>query len=434
MKCQVSVALLVLAAYVNLSGAEEVQAPTAPSPGLQCGAGPVSSAASDASWVGHGSNWFAVDRPLTDATFWANADYLQWRIRNANLPEVVGRTTLADAVLAQFSSGGLPPGAIHPLFGGESGDVRYGQLPGFRVAAGVWLGDEQKWGLDGSYFRLDHGHIQGTFTSEATEVLGPTFFDPLTNRETLIFFGAPSILRSGPLVARIQTDLSNSFWGAEINGRCRIGSLFADRLEFLVGFRHLQYSEDFEMDAESRGVPGTRTAGLGTLNTTDQFGVRNRYYGVQFGLASYAEYCRFTLDTTLKIGFGGMDEQLNINGSTSFRGVFPPIPTGPGGILSQPTNIGQFDHTKFTYVPELTIKGGYRVLNGVRLTVGYNVLFVNNVLRVGDQVDAVDNRQVQAIQAGTPTFGPIPTRPRVDLTRDERFWAQGLTAGVEITY
>ena len=66
------------------------------------------------------------------------------------------------------------------------------------------------------------------------------------------------------------------------------------------------------------------------------------------------------------------------------------------------------------------------------MTVGYNFLYVDQLIRAGDQINPVDDRQVRSSAGFDPTANP--THPQPPSFRDTRFWAQGLNLGLEITY
>src|SRR5262249_34874117 len=110
-----------------------------------------------------------------------------------------------------------------------------------------------------------------------------------------------------------------------------------------------------------------------------------------------------------------------------------------GGLLALPSNIGSESRDRFSVVPEAGVSLGFAVMNGVRLSVGYNFLYWSSVVRPGDQID----RRLGVLQIPgspplpSPPFGPtLPTNPTVPqrLFKDTDFWAHGLTVGLEFTF
>ena len=99
-----------------------------------------------------------------------------------------------------------------------------------------------------------------------------------------------------------------------------------------------------------------------------------------------------------------------------------------GGFYAQPSNIGKHTRDQFAWVPEVTVNAGFKVNDRITAMVGYNFLWINNVLRPGDQIDPVINPT--QFPGGTLTG---PARPAVPFN-DSAFWAQGINFGVQIRY
>ena len=71
----------------------------------------------------------------------------------------------------------------------------------------------------------------------------------------------------------------------------------------------------------------------------------------------------------------------------------------------------------------------------VRLSVGYNFLYWSSVARPGDQIDRnLDVTQIPNFLPLPPGTAPVsPPRP-MPLLRDNGYFAQGITLGVEFRY
>ena len=84
--------------------------------------------------------------------------------------------------------------------------------------------------------------------------------------------------------------------------------------------------------------------------------------------------------TVTGIGFGATDEIVDINGSTA---LFSPMgnQVTAGGVLALPSNIGHYDRTIFTVVPEVGINLAVNVTPHMQLTAGYSFLYWNQVVR-----------------------------------------------------
>src|SRR5262249_42452327 len=99
----------------------------------------------------------------------------------------------------------------------------------------------------------------------------------------------------------------------------------------------------------------------------------------------------------------------------------------PGGVYSAPTNLGRHTRDRLAYIPEVTFNIGANLTDNISAFVGYNFLWMNNVLRPGDQIDRVIN----PTQFPGPVVGPA--RPSVSFS-DSAFWAQGINFGVQVRY
>jgi len=373
-------------------------------------------------------SFFLCGRDADHSRVWFQAEYLLWWVRRGSLPPVVG--TVPTNLVATDT---LPSDAIAPLFGGFSNKLDYHEQSGVRLSLGAWLDDSQDWGFDASWFQLQQKSRGDTFTSGGDPVIGPVFFDPNTNTRNLITASLPNFttgpLAGGPRSAVVVGHADNRLWGAELNVRKQVGAVFfADHLDLLVGFRHLQFSEGIDVVTDSTPLPGN--AGGAALHIEDHLGVHNQFYGGQVGLASHTQVGRWSLDVIGKLALGGMHEANRIEGATTLTAPGLNVATATG-VLAEPTNVGRPTRERFAVVPELTLNVGYSIVENVRVTLGYNFLYVSKVMRAGDLVDGVDARQVRALANFDPA-APA-TRPTFQQ-HDSRFWAQGLNVGLEVRY
>ena len=61
---------------------------------------------------------------------------------------------------------------------------------------------------------------------------------------------------------------------------------------------------------------------------------------------------------------------------------------------------------------------------------GYNLIYIDELQRVGPMIDGVDPSQVPALRAAPNANA---TRPLFSFS-EGRFWAQGVNAGLEFRY
>ena len=174
--------------------------------------------------------------------------------------------------------------------------------------------------------------------------------------------------------------------------------------------------------------PGTR------LGFEDVFAVKNTYNGGELGLLGEYDAGPITFSALGKLGLGNMHQVLTIAGSNTvaYPGVTNP-PTLSGGLLAMPSNIGTYTSDKFCLVPEADLKMIYHLTRRLDFSLGYSLIYWNNVALAGDQIDTSMN--------GTPTVNASqllggtlagPANPAMNGIRDTGFWVQGITFGLTL--
>src|SRR5262249_57995102 len=126
-----------------------------------------------------------------------------------------------------------------------------------------------------------------------------------------------------------------------------------------------------------------------SFSITDQFHTTNDFYGGQVGFDFECRRGHWFLGWTTKVAIGGVHQAVDVNGTTStsvFTGPNAGTFTSPGGLLAQPTNIGQIGRDRFAVVPEVGVKVGFQVTDHLRAYAGYNFLYMSSVVRPGDQI------------------------------------------------
>ncbi len=345
-----------------------------------------------------------------------HAEYLLWFFKQSHVPMIFGSIPPSLANQTDF-----PAGSIIPVFGGNHNNIDYGGQSGGRFGVGYWFDKGQEAGFDVDYFQLEQGslHANASSNPNGLPIIGPTFFDPVAKRETIILFSDP-----GARAAALNLSADTRFWGVEANFRRQLPTVFADHLELLAGFRHVEFDENLDIGGASIA---TDPKGL-SVAYIDSFNVHNQFDGPQIGLASTYTYNRLFLDLKAKIAVGEMSETVHINGATDILGPTPSL--SPGGILTQPTNIGRYSRTVFTFLPELTVNTGVQLTDHLRAFVGYNLIYIDKLQRVGPAIDGVDGTQIRSLNL-QPNMNA--TRPAFEF-QDGRFWAYGLNVGLEFSF
>ena len=98
-----------------------------------------------------------------------------------------------------------------------------------------------------------------------------------------------------------------------------------------------------------------------------------------------------------------------------------------------PSNSGSQFRDVFAAAPEFRLKAGYQVTSHACVFLGYDFLYLSDVLRPGNQIDRGINfsQTIQSQLAGNAP--PIGTRPAFNF-EGSSFWAQGINFGCEFRY
>src|SRR5262249_51008640 len=158
-------------------------------------------------------------------------------------------------------------------------------------------------------------------------------------------------------------------------------------------FRYLSLDEDLSITDRVQFATVPVFLSGASVTTHDFFGTENSFYGGQIGLDAQIQCGRIYAGVWGKVALGDVHQRVLIDGSTVI--VAPPAPVGNvtsvGGILAQPTNIGAFNHDRFAVVSEAGAMIGVRLTDSIRVGVGYSFLYLNRVVRPGNQIDATVN-------------------------------------------
>jgi hypothetical protein len=336
------------------------------------------------------------------------------------------------------ANGALDSPLTSVLFGGTT--VGTGARSGVRGQAGYWFGDCHLLGVEVGGFYLGDRTTNFNAVSMGDRFLGRPFFNPVAGRQDVELTAAQLQATVGGtavpvflLTGGINVHTSSKFWGYDVNLRSNwlCGPCFY--VDALLGYRGLGLDESLDITETVLTNPLSTLAPAGTTTNvlSDHFAVQNRFYGAQVGLDSYwALGGRWSMGLWTKFAMGTTQQLVTISGST-ITNVQGPTQVLPGGLLAQPTNSGRFSRDAFTVVPEVGVNLGYQITNNLRATLGYNFLYWSDVARPGDQVDLAVNPNQLRVPRPSPLTGP--PSPALSF-HSSGFWAQGLTAGIELRW
>ena len=366
------------------------------------------------------------------ANLWYSGEFLLGWSRGGRLPVlatenfVSGYPSLAD------------PNTRIALGGAREKPVDRG---GARFTVGWAIGGSPRAGFEATYDFYGTQILSESVAGGGTSgrILGRPLINPATGAEDVVVVSHPNLL------GRLDMNLSSRIGGWNALG---VVNLFHNErwsLSALGGYRYFQLNEGLRLDQSGyyraqyadpaiNVVAGTPLPVVvhRTLST-DQIDVANRFHGALLGLRSEFDYGRFFVSLDAKVSVGRVIEVVKISGQTV--SVVEPasgkvITYYPGGVYGQYSNSGRYEQSSFGVLPEGILRAGIKFGSHSRLTVGYNFLYLNSVVRPGDQIDrTVDLTQSTA----DPLALRAASRPMVPTDRSA-YWLQGLSFGLEWKY
>jgi hypothetical protein len=367
-----------------------------------------------AAWPGPGLSQTAeVDEP---GLVWGRVEYLLWWRKPVCLkPPILTAGSPADAVPGAIGQ----PGTVLVL--GQS-KFEFPAGSGVRPAVGVWLLGDELLGLEVSGLYLQQGSNSRSF--QTVQGNPPTFlpFQNPQNVQQALPFSIPGAVE-GTSFACGTSGLS----GVEaslLSRAAQMRSAVELSATFLVGYRFLELTDRVVVTQTQSLVADPSVQAVGS----DTFTTRNQFHGAQVGCRLGLGYGDWSLEYRTSLAVGETLLVSQINGSPL---IGPPVAAGlvPGPLLALASNLGEKKTTRISLVPELALTAHYRVGEYLSLSLGYNVLYWNKILCPGDQMDTHAN--LTLLPGRGPATGPaVPASP-IAFTD---FFAQGLTAGVELRY
>lgn len=371
--------------------------------------------------------------------FYLTADYLLWWVKSAPLGPPLLTGDRIDPFSHIATAGGLSDPNTIVLIGNES--AAYDAFSGGRWLVG-W-GFSECLAIESTFLVLQEHSQSKSVNSNGQGV--PFLFRPIINTDTGNANAGAIVAIQDNFVGGMTVTSRTQLWGAEANLAGNWVRNSQVSVDGLLGFRFLQVEEDLLIASSSTVIPpfgpvfgipfnGGLLTGIGDgITTAEKFSTRNQFYGAQAGLRGSAAWGRLDLAGAVKLGLGSVHQTVSILGSTTgtAAGVSTTV---PGAVLAVASNSGTFTHSKFAVLPELNVQVGCRVASWLRAYVGYDFLYVSNVVRPGDQINlSVNDTQVPQ----SPAFGLAPTgplSPPPPSFRSTDFWAQGLSFGFELRF
>jgi hypothetical protein len=367
----------------------------------------------------------APPKPAPAPTWWISGGGLLWSVKAAPLPPTL--TTFAPGSPSATTGFGGALGVAGTLV--QSPDhLNYGPFGGGRFTLGHWLDADPRFGLEADGFFLGSNSSGFSQMSNGSVPLRVPFSNvppgagfPLGSSSFVL--ADPGFAAGGQV---IRSTLQ--FWGIEGNGLYRAYSGPGFNVSFIAGLRYLDLREGLSIASTENLLP----SGTASFTGTDNFSTRNQFFGAQLGVKAEQQFGRFDGSVTAKVALGDNYQTVSINGNSVVSGFGLTPGTTSGGIFAQATNIGQQTRNQFAVVPEAQLQLGYTISSGIRLFVGYDFIYLSNVVRPGNQIDTTLNFTGNpAISPGSALTGAARPTP---LFNGSQFWAQGVKFGASYQF
>lgn len=362
----------------------------------------------------YGGDCFPLFRPLRDRV-WFRGEYLSWWLNGHRVPSLLTTSTDTD------DAGILGRPTTRTLFGNEL--LNEGNRSGGRFTLGCWMDPYQDAGLEVTYIYL--GDSTDVFESGLTSnsILARPFFDSGDGVESSWLLAQPGQLQGSATVTA-----KNQFTSLEALVRRRLFDDCSSRINMLVGYRYASLRDQLSINDHRVRTGTSAIEPIGTqIDQFDFFEGNNTFHGFEIGFVNEVHYNNWSLELLTKLALGNTRSEIGIDGHTdlTYNGT---TTTTTGGLLTQATNIGQYQRDNFTVMPELGLTLGYDVTRHLRATVGYSFIYWSKVVRAGDQIDTNVNLPATAGQLPTGAQQPAASFKTTD------FWAQGLNVGFQYNF
>jgi hypothetical protein len=366
------------------------------------------------------------------------AEGLKFFPKGANAPPLLTTSPLGTA---QGQAGVIGAPGTEVLIGGSEFDDK--GLYGGRIALGFWTMGAEYLGFEFHYMGFDNGGTEFATSSSfdpATggDILAMPFLNATTGLEDSLILAFPNFQANGGIIDTggvpinvngsfaLDSDLEIHSGGALMKNVVWVLPDAGWRMFFLAGYRFFWLSDDLDMTSTIEPVGALFAAGS-QIQVLDSFDTQNQFHGGELGLQTDLASGPWSLGIVTKVAMGDNHQKLRIAGETRAVGGGE-VAITPGGLFAQPTNIGKFTDDRFSVIPEASVTLGYQLTRRIKLTAGYNFLYMNHVLRAAEQID----RSINTTQFDNGVLVG-DARPARNVVENE-FWMHGFSTGLEIKW
>lgn len=307
---------------------------------------------------------------------------------------------------------------------------------GARLTLGMFLDSARDWSAEVSYFQLETKSTSYTGTAAAQNVqfqtgLNNVVLVPETQGDppqTVFVPQQTPVIFSADITAAITGTSSSKFFGLEANVNHRSFTIGNTRFSEIYGIRYLDLTlnqslaqvitltDDIYIIDQNNQQVASSTVLIG------EYEAHNQFYGAQVGARFDSDFGRFFVNGFGKFAFGAMRQNLTTN-----EDVFNNTVEIPFEVYPHPT-VTREERTRLAFVLEGNLTAGFHITEHLDLFAGYNVMVMT-------RVSQFQNSGAPASGAGTIGLGsaaaPVPV---TNIFTEDRYYAHGLTLGLELRY
>jgi hypothetical protein len=392
---------------------------------------------------------------------YGGADYLLWKIRGATLPQnvnaipvglvtVTSTDTFINGVPATVNNTQVLPLAIVNTAGfGGSRNTDFGSLNGGRVTLGLWADQGHGFGVEAQGFVLERGNDSRIISSVSQP--GQILLDTGAANRTYVVVGGqpPTLVTSTPITVlrnatgRVAASASSSLYGLDLNARSTNLKIGSFDFTTLGGVRYIGFKDEVGTistvnltQADGGANPADTLSRDVSFSSVDRIRIWNNFLGAQAGFDVESYIGNLYLFGRLKAAVGPNVQRAQVSGVTNVINNDAGRPTpesrlSPGGLLVGAGDTGSSTTTRFSFIPEVNLKVGYRFTDSFRVTVGYDGIYMGNMSRAG--LSSFNNNLTTTVTAGNNTNTNTVSQPGFRYVTQD-VWVQGLNMGFELLF
>jgi hypothetical protein len=375
---------------------------------------------------------------------WFKGDYLLMFLKPMPSNATLISTGLANPGGAS-DNGVLGQPTTVPLFG--QNNYEFNAVSGFRLEGGFWGTADQRLGASVSAIYIAPSSVGFGAASAAngSPLLGRPIFNNNPNTVTVngtaggndIALVANPGVGSGNIFAQVTSRL----FGIDANALLNLyraepgcGGLAGWNLNFLTGYRYMELQESILVQSNTLLLAAVSYNNIvlpagSNVGVQDSFSTLNRFNAGQVGLEASTQQGRWAFGMTGKAAFGVNTQRTVIQGGTTDYGANNFV----GGVYANSSNIGTYISNKFAIGVDANATVGYMFTPRFMGTVGYNYVFLNNVVRAGNSLSqTVDPMTAPGYGSGG---GVVPSvGSGAPNLMNDTFWMHGVNFGFSLTF